>query len=564
MSRRSEELPAAQEPGEIVRCADGLRDLGGTGAPDRRAPRAEPRRHRRADVPTSSAATWSASRVFPVPPGPVTREQPRAVREQRDELVELVLPPDERARGDGQIGRIERAERRELTVAELVQALAPSQILQPVLAEVADGDRLEETAGRLGEDDLPAVGGGGDPRRAVDVDADIALVGHDRLARVDPHADADRAVLEGVPRFGGGLDSFGGARETRRRRHPPACRPRRPSAARTRPQDPPVLGEEVGIGRPVLLEEPRRALDVGEEEGDGATRELAHGSILELAPSGIATAGIRLSSEVTPTERSNMATTARKPNRLSDEDLARVLELAKQSDSVELKLTVPASDQRKAVAALELDPLEAQIRQVFFFDTPKLALNAAGVVVRARRIQGKGADSVVKLRPVVPDELPESLRKSPNLVVEVDAMPGGYVCSATLKGKTDALAVRRAAAGDHPIRKLFSKEQRAFFADNAVAGAELDELSVLGPIFVLKLNFRPAELDRRMVAELWLYPDGSRILELSTKCTAADAFQVAAESRAFLTGKGIDLSGEQQTKTKTALEFYSQELEAND
>ncbi len=259
-----------------------------------------------------------------------------------------------------------------------------------------------------------------------------------------------------------------------------------------------------------------------------------------------------------------MATTARTPKRLSDEDLARVLELAKQSDSVELKLTVPASDQRKAVAALELDPLEAQIRQVFFFDTPKLALNAAGVVVRARRIQGKGGDSVVKLRPVVPDELPESLRTSSNLVVEVDAMPGGYVCSATLKGKTDALSVRRAAAGELPIRKLFSKEQRAFFADNAVPGAELDELAVLGPIFVLKLNFRPAELDRRLVAELWLYPDGSRILELSTKCTAADAFQVAAEARAFLGGKGIDLSGEQQTKTKTALEFYSQELEAKD
>ncbi len=257
-----------------------------------------------------------------------------------------------------------------------------------------------------------------------------------------------------------------------------------------------------------------------------------------------------------------MATTARKPKRLSDEDLARVLELAKQSDSVELKLTVPASDQRKAIAALELDPLEAQIRQVFFFDTPDLALNAAGVVVRARRIQGKGADSVVKLRPVVPDELPKDLRKSRNLVVEVDAMPGGYVCSAALKGKTDALAVRRAATGDLPIRKLFSKEQRAFFADSAVAGADLDELAVLGPLFVLKLNFTPAELGRRLVAELWLYPDGSRILELSTKSTAADAFQVAAEARAFLTGKGIDLSGEQQTKTKTALEFYSKELEA--
>ncbi len=32
------------------------------------------------------------------------------------------------------------------------------------------------------------------------------------------------------------------------------------------------------------------------------------------------------------------------------------------------------------------------------------------------------------------------------------------------------------------------------------------------------------------------------------------------EVRTFLQGKGIDLGGEQQTKTKTALEFFSAEL----
>jgi hypothetical protein len=256
-----------------------------------------------------------------------------------------------------------------------------------------------------------------------------------------------------------------------------------------------------------------------------------------------------------------MATTARKSPRLSDEELVRVLELAKRSDSVELKLTVPTSDQRATVSALDLDPLDAQIRQVFFFDTPDLALNAAGVVARARRVQGKGGDAVVKLRPVEPDAVPGDLRDSPNLVVEVDAMPGGYVCSAALKSKVDVYAVREAAAGRHPIRKLFSKEQRRFFAEHAPEGIALDELSVLGPIFVLKLNFAPPELGRRMVAEMWLYPDGSRILELSTKCVASDAFQVAAESLAFLTERGVDVAGEQQTKTKAALRFFSKELQ---
>jgi hypothetical protein len=209
-----------------------------------------------------------------------------------------------------------------------------------------------------------------------------------------------------------------------------------------------------------------------------------------------------------------------------------------------------------------MDPLEAQIRQVYFFDTPDLALNRHGLVVRARRVQQRADDSVVKLRPVIPDELPDSIRKSRRMVVEVDAMPGGYVCSASLKGAPAANGVKAVAAGDRPIRKLFSKEQRAFFTSHAPEGVGLDDLSVLGPINLLKLKFSPRGYARRLVAELWLYPDGSRILELSTKCLPTEAFDVAAETRAFLAKQGVDLSGEQHTKTKTALEYFSRTMAA--
>ena len=81
---------------------------------------------------------------------------------------------------------------------------------------------------------------------------------------------------------------------------------------------------------------------------------------------------------------------------------------------------------------------------------------------------------------------------------------------------------------------------------------------MLGPIFVLKQRFAPPELGtRRMVAEMWFYPDGSRVLELSTRAATNEAFQVAAEGRAFLASKGVDLSGEQETKTRKALEFFA-------
>ena len=247
---------------------------------------------------------------------------------------------------------------------------------------------------------------------------------------------------------------------------------------------------------------------------------------------------------------------------LSDEQVGELLSLVDDADSVELKLTVPESDQRSAVQTLDMDPLDAEIRQVFFFDTPDLALYDAGVVARARRVQRKGDDSVVKLRPVVPAELPADLRQSPDLVVEVDAMPGGFVCSASLKRSMGTTEVREAVKGERKVSKLFSKEQRAFFAAHAPEGLELDDLKVLGPIFVLKLKFSPAGHDRRMVAELWFYPDYTRILELSMKCKPAETFDVAARARAFLAEKGVDLSGKQQTKTRTALEFFSAELSA--
>ena len=255
---------------------------------------------------------------------------------------------------------------------------------------------------------------------------------------------------------------------------------------------------------------------------------------------------------------------------LSDAQLSEVMALISEADSVELKVTIPASEHRSTIQGLPMDPVEAQPRQVFFFETPDLALNRAGVVVRARRIQGGRGDTVVKLRPVVPHELPAELRRSPSFNVEVDALPGGYVCSASYKGRSTGQDVRDAVGGTIPLHKLFSKEQRAFYEAHAPAGIDLDSLTPLGPTFILKTRF-PAEVgfrvppaERLLVAELWLYPDGSRILELSTKCAPAEAFQVASEVRAYLAGRGVMIGGEQQTKTKAALEFFHAQLKASE
>ena len=112
-----------------------------------------------------------------------------------------------------------------------------------------------------------------------------------------------------------------------------------------------------------------------------------------------------------------MATETRKRlTELSSDELQELLGLVQTADSVELKVTLPESEHRSAITALRLDPLQAQIRQVFFFDTQDLQLQQHGIAVRARRIQGRSGDSVVKLRPIVPNDLPEDIRRSASIL----------------------------------------------------------------------------------------------------------------------------------------------------
>lgn len=249
---------------------------------------------------------------------------------------------------------------------------------------------------------------------------------------------------------------------------------------------------------------------------------------------------------------------------LTGDQVVEMFRLVKGATSVELKLSVPLASHRATIESIGLDPVEAQPRQAFFFDTPDLALNAAGIVVRARRIQGGDADTVIKLRPVDPSAIDRELRRSAAFKIEVDAMPGGFVCSASFKGVCTGQEVLDVTSGEMPLRKLFSKEQRAFYDAHAPAGLTMDQLVLLGPTFLLKAKHQPKakDFDRPIVVELWLYPDGSTVMEVSTKCEPKEALQVIADFKAYLAGHGIALGADQSAKTKTALEFFSRRLAA--
>ena len=90
----------------------------------------------------------------------------------------------------------------------------------------------------------------------------------------------------------------------------------------------------------------------------------------------------------------------------------------------------------------------------------------------------------------------------------------------------------------------------------------MDKLVILGPTFLLRAKHQPKakDFDRPIIMEMWLYPDGSRVMEISTKSLPKEAFQVAADFKSYLASHGIVLSADQSAKTRTSLEFFSARL----
>ena len=167
---------------------------------------------------------------------------------------------------------------------DLEQALRPRDVLEPVLAEieqlhVQELAVLDDPGGRVGEQDLASVRGRADPRRAVDADADVAVVMQLRLGGVDtyPHAKtcsfgpvrgSDRTL--GVDR---GRNGIAGLLERGEERV--ALRIDDVTTARLerRSQHTAVLGPHVAEARPEQTDEVGRALDVGEEKRHRALRQ---------------------------------------------------------------------------------------------------------------------------------------------------------------------------------------------------------------------------------------------------------------------------------------------------
>jgi hypothetical protein len=242
---------------------------------------------------------------------------------------------------------------------------------------------------------------------------------------------------------------------------------------------------------------------------------------------------------------------------MADADVTAALELDPLIQTVEMKITARAEDEDKVIAALERKGVEPESREVYFYDTPDLTLFNAGVVLRSRLKRDDVDDTTVKLRPVDPETIDEEWKTTEGFVVEVDVVGEKMICSAKLTAEQRRDEIREVARGERELVKLFSREQERFLEANAPAGVEWSQLAVLGPVQVQKWEVEPESLGHEVTVEEWVLPDESNLVELSIKCAPADVVDADREFKAFLEQRGFEIDDVQQTKTRTALNYFT-------
>ncbi len=137
---------------------------------------------------------------------------------------------------------------------------------------------IDERLRRLREENLAAVADRRDARALVDVEPDVALLGQPGLAGVETHSRLDGAACEGALAVTGSGDGVRGPREGDEEGIALGIDLDAVVLGDGRAKQPAVLVKRLCIVVTELVQELRRALDVGEEERNYTGREIAwHG-----------------------------------------------------------------------------------------------------------------------------------------------------------------------------------------------------------------------------------------------------------------------------------------------
>ena len=226
-------------------------------------------------------------------------------------------------------------------------------------------------------------------------------------------------------------------------------------------------------------------------------------------------------------------------------------------DAVEIKVTIPPDRELRAERMLEVDEDSASVRVIYFYDTPDLDLFNAGAALRARLVKGEADDSTVKFRPVQGARVSKEWHGLKGFKMEADWVGDRVVCSASLTRMQERDEISEVAHGKRAIEKLFSKDQERFLNEFYKKPVDFGMLRVMGPIRVLRWKLEHESFPHKLTVEDWRLPNGHDLVEVSIKVPPSTAHQAQRVFEEFLQKLDLDPGGAQETKTRTALEYFA-------
>lgn len=246
---------------------------------------------------------------------------------------------------------------------------------------------------------------------------------------------------------------------------------------------------------------------------------------------------------------------------LGNEPLASGLE---DVDAVEIKITIRPDQELLAERAMEVSEDKAESRTIYFYDTPKLELFDAGVVLRARLVIGGDDDSTVKFRPVKPAQIAQEWKQMKGFKLEMDCVGDQAVCSASLTVPQKGGEIDEVARDKRSIEKLFSRNQERFLGEFYKGAIDFSKLRVLGPIRVLRWKPTPKGFAHELTLEEWRLPSGEDLVEISIKTPPEEATHARQVFDQHLRELGLDPQGAQAAKTRTVLRHFAKDIGTNE
>ena len=217
---------------------------------------------------------------------------------------------------------------------------------------------------------------------------------------------------------------------------------------------------------------------------------------------------------------------------------------AQEKCRAEVKLLLLPSQAQSAAKSLQAG--KGVAGEVYFFDTPTLALLSQGIIVRVRR--RATTDLTVKLRPSPEKEIRNVSGHHAKFKCEWDMTGGTAVRSYSVQSQLGAAPPE----SGKEILAMLNTAQKDLLAQ--VSGAiDWGQIKRIAEIKSTDWLIYNQPMFPKLVMELWEWPTGS-VLELSTKVWYDSAPAADAGLQRLAAAKGLSLSSQQKSKTTLALE----------